>query len=249
MDLGIKGRAAVVTGASRGLGRAIATGLAREGCSVLAVARTAASLKSLEASSGGMIVGAVCDLADGPDVEQLVDRALDCFGRLDAVVNNAGIAPGKLLLDSDNAHWQHVFAVNVFAPVALSRAAGRVFVQQRSGKVINISSIAGLVGRRTITAYSASKAALIRFSESLAHEWSAYNVQVNVIAPGGFDTEAQREALSTPELAAIRTRRIPAGRLGEPSEIASLACYLASPISDFATGAVYVLDGGEISHL
>ena len=249
MDLQIRDRVAIVTGASRGLGRAIALGLAVEGAQVLAVARSKDSLDRLAAGSDGRIAAAVCDIGDDAQTARLVELAMERFGRLDAVVNNAGISPGQLLLDSTRSDWEHILAVNFMGPVCLCRAAGRILTAQRSGKIVNISSITGLVGRRTISAYSSAKAALIRFSESLAHEWASSNVQVNVIAPGGFDTEAQQEVLTTPDLVEARLARIPAGRLGRPEEIASLAAYLVSPHSDFMTGATLVMDGGEVAHL
>jgi len=249
MDLQIEDRVAIVTGASRGLGRAIAVGLGAEGARVLAVARSKDRLESLAAASDGRIAAAVCDMSDDAQVASLVELAMGRFGRLDAVVNNAGISPGKLLLDSTRSDWEHIFAVNFMGPVCLCRAAGSILTAQRSGKIVNVASITGLVGRRTISAYSAAKAALIRFSESIAHEWADSNVQVNVIAPGGFDTEAHREVLVTPDLVKARLARIPVGRLGRPDEIASLVAYLVSPRSDFMTGATLVVDGGEIAHL
>jgi 2-deoxy-D-gluconate 3-dehydrogenase len=179
----------------------------------------------------------------------LVDRTLERFGRIDVVVNNAGIAPAAAFVDMPLQRWAEVFAVNVFAPVALARAAGRHLLAQGSGKVINVASTSGLRGKPTLAAYSSSKGAMLRFTEALAGEWARHGIQVNAIAPGAFATDAQRAVLDSPEILARRLRKIPAGRMGAVEEIGPLACFLASPCSDFVTGAVYVIDGGESSKL
>jgi 2-deoxy-D-gluconate 3-dehydrogenase len=145
--------------------------------------------------------------------------------------------------------WSEVFAVNFFASVALTKAAGLVFLHQRRGKVINVASTSGLRGKPTLAAYSSSKGALLRFTEALSGEWAQFNVQVNAIAPGAFATDAQKAVLESPEVLTRRLRKIPASRMGSVEEIGALACYLASPLSDFVTGATYVIDGGESAKL
>jgi len=174
---------------------------------------------------------------------------MHAFGRLDIVVNNAGIAPAGSFIEQPDAVWQEVFAVNVTAPAILSKAAGKVFLAQRSGKIINIASTSGLLGKPLLVAYSASKGALLQFTKALAAEWASAAVQVNAIAPGAFATSAQQAVLDSPTLLERRLRKIPAKRMGNDHEIAPLACYLASHHSDFVTGSVFVIDGGESSKL
>ncbi len=247
--LGLGDSAAIVTGAGRGLGRAIALALAAEGARVLAAARTGAELEALAAEAPGRIEAVPCDMTDAAAVAALPDAALARFGRLDIVVNNAGIAPAGEFLEQDQAEWQRVFAINVAAPAVLARAAGRHLLAQGRGKVINVASTSGLLGKPSLVSYSASKGAIIQFTKALAAEWAGRGVQVNAIAPGAFATDAQRAVLESPDLLARRTRKIPARRMGRAEEIGPLACYLASPLSDFVTGSVFVIDGGESSKL
>lgn len=249
MDLGLSGRAAIVTGASRGLGLAAAEALVAEGVQVLAAARSAAALADLADRSGGAVVAHACDLADREAVAGLVDAALAAFGRLDVVVSNAGIAPAAKFVEQDLDVWDQVFAVNVTAPAVLARAAGRVLLAQGSGKLIHVASTSGLRGKPLLAAYSASKGALLRLSEALASEWAGQGVQVNAIAPGAFATDAQAAVLGDEAILTRRLRKIPAGRMGAPHELGPLVCYLASPASDFVSGATFVIDGGEVAKL
>ena len=249
MDLGLEGKVAIVTGASRGLGRAAATALVAEGMRVLAVARDESSLLQLASEHPGRVLAAACDVRDLDAVRGLADLAVQRLGRLDVVVNNAGIAPASAFIDQDWERWNEVLAVNVTAPAALAQAAGRVFIDQGSGKVINVASTSGLRGKPILVAYSASKAALIRLTEALAAEWAPHGIQVNAIAPGAFTTDAQEAVTSDPELLARRVRKIPARRMGDPVEFGPIVTFLASPASDFVTGATFVIDGGEVSKL
>jgi len=249
IDLELQGQVAIVTGASRGLGRAIALALIEQGVRVLAAARSAEQLSSLQAFAGESVHAVHCDIKNGADVAGLPQLALDAFGRLDIVVNNAGIAPAGPFLDQPDAVWHDVIAVNVTAPAILSRAAGRILVPQGSGKIINIASTSGILGKPQLVAYSSSKGALLQFTKALAAEWASSGVQVNAIAPGAFATHAQQAVLDSPEILRRRLRKIPVGRMGHDHEIGPLVCYLASRKSDFVTGAVYVIDGGEASKL
>ena len=245
IDFELEGKVAIVTGASRGLGRAAATALIEQGVRVLAVARTLAGLQELESLAPENVHARQCDMHDTEDVAKLPGEAIDAFGRLDIVVNNAGIAPaGRFLEQADNV-WDDVIAVNVTAPAALTRAAGKHMVQQGSGKIINIASTSGILGKAMLVAYSASKGALLQFTKALSAEWASKGVQVNAIAPGAFATDAQRAVLDSPDILERRLRKIPAKRMGESEEIGPLICYLASAKSDFVTGGVFVIDGGE----
>lgn len=249
IDLELEGKVAIVTGASRGLGRATALALAEQGVRVLAVARSLEDLEMLQAVAPERVHACQCDMHDAAAVARLPGLAIDRFGRLDVVVNNAGIAPAGAFLEQPDHVWHDVMAVNVTAPAILSRAAGRILVRQRSGKIINIASTSGILGKPTLVAYSASKGALLQFTKALAGEWASSGVQVNAIAPGAFVTDAQKAVLSSPDILDRRLRKIPARRMGEDREIGPLACYLSSRLSDFVTGAVFVIDGGESSKL
>jgi 2-deoxy-D-gluconate 3-dehydrogenase len=249
MDLGLEGKVAIVTGASRGLGRAAASALVAEGMRVLAVARDQASLQELVSEHPGAVEAVACDVSDIEAVQGLATDAVQRFGRLDVVVNNAGIAPAGAFLEQDWGRWNQVLAVNLTAPAALAQAAGRVFVEQGSGKVVNVASTSGVRGKPILAAYSASKAALIRFTEALASEWAPHGVQVNAIAPGAFATDAQGAVTSDPDLLARRLRKIPSRRMGDPAEFGPIVTFLASSASDFVTGATFVIDGGEVSKL
>lgn len=249
MDFGLTDRVAIVTGASRGLGAAMAASLAAEGARVLACARSADELQVLEKRFEGQVVAHPCDMRSREQVAALPSVALDAFGGLDVVVNNAGIAPAGRFVEQGQDVWDEVFAVNVTAPVVLARAAGPHLLAQGRGKVINVASTSGILGKPTLVAYSSSKGALLQFTKALAAEWASAGVQVNAIAPGAFETVAQQAVLDDPAILTRRLRKIPAGRMGDPDEIGALTCYLASPLSDFVTGAVYVIDGGESSKL
>lgn len=255
MDLGVAGRVAIVTGASRGLGRAAALALAAEGMDVLGVGRTVAQLESLPGeaaalgSGAGRIEVAACDMRSAEQVAALPARAIELFGRIDVVVNNAGIAPAGPFTELGDDVWREVFEVNVFAPVTLTRAAGEHFLRQGSGKVINIASTSGILGKPILVAYSSSKGAVLQFTKALAAEWASRGVQVNAIAPGAYETDAQSAVLENDETLRRRLRKIPAGRMGDAREIGPLVALLASPASDFVTGSVLVADGGESSKL
>lgn len=249
MRFELDGRAAIVTGASRGLGFAAVCALAEEGVGVLAAARTQSSLDELARLHPERVVPAAYDARDPDAADALVATALAAFGKLDVLVNNAGVAPASPFVDDDMSTWRETLEVNVMGPVSLTQAAGRHMIERRSGKVINVASLTGLRGKARLSAYSASKGALIRFTEAVAAEWARHNVQVNAIAPGAFRTEAQREVLESEELHRRRVARIPAKRFAEPSEMNGLLCFLASPLSDFVTGASYVIDGGELAKL
>ena len=245
IDFELEGQVAIVTGASRGLGHAASVALVEQGVRVLAVARSLDELRKLESIAPERIRIIQCDMRDPAAVARLPDEAVAAFGQLDIVVNNAGIAPAGDFLEQPDRIWNEVMAVNVLAPMTLTRAAGKHLVARGSGKIINIASTSGILGKATLVAYSTSKGALVQFTKALAAEWAGKGVQVNAIAPGAFATDAQRVVLDSPELLARRTRKIPARRMGESTEVGPLVCYLASVKSNFVTGAVFVIDGGE----
>lgn len=249
MDFQLTDRVAIVTGASRGLGWAAAAALAGEGARVLGVARSAEQLEQLRLQDEQRIAVATCDMREPHEVERLPAIALERFGRLDIVVNNAGIAPAERFEEQSIETWREVLEVNVTAPAILSKAAGRHFLAQGAGKIVNIASLSSFRGKPRLAAYAASKGAILQLTRALGAEWAGRGVQVNAIAPGGFATEAQRAVLDDPEVLRLRVKKIPARRMGRSEEIGPIVCYLASPLSEFVTGATIVTDGGELAKL
>lgn len=249
IDLNLQDKVAIVTGASRGLGEASAIALVEQGAKVLAAARSIDDLNKLKQRYPDNIEVKQCDMHDADMVASLPQLAVDTFGRIDIVVNNAGIAPAGKFLEQDQQIWDDVFAVNVKAPAVLARAAGHFFIQQKSGKIINIASTSGILGKPILVAYSSSKGAVLQFTKALAAEWASLGIQVNAIAPGAFETDAQSAVLDSAEMLERRLRKIPVKRMGNSDEIGPMVCYLASSLSDFVTGAVMVMDGGESSKL
>jgi 2-dehydro-3-deoxy-D-gluconate 5-dehydrogenase len=249
MDLGLRDSVVLVTGASRGLGAAMAIALAREGATVVAAARSKEGLAEVAARGDGRITTVEADLRVEESVRGLVAQVVSGHGRIDGLVNNAGIAPAGKFATQDPEIWKDALAVNVLAPMLLAQAAGTRMIEQGGGRIVNIASTTGVRGKPYLVPYSTSKGAVVRFTEALAAEWAAHNVQVNCIAPGAFVTEAQQAVTESPDLLAKRIAKIPAGRMAEPEELVPLACLLVSPLSTFTTGAVFVVDGGESGKL
>lgn len=244
----LDGKAALVTGAGKGLGRAIALGLARAGADVALVSRTRKDLESLASevkALGRRALVAVADVTRSADVDAAVAHSTQEFGRLDALVHGAGGSLRKASLELTDADWDYVIAANLTSTFLVCRAAGKVMTGQRSGSIINISSGAGLRGRPTNAPYSAAKAGVINLSRAFAMEWAGMGVRVNVIAPGRFLTPLTAEEMSDPAAYAAFVKKVPLGRIGRPEELEEISVWLASDASSFVTGSVLVIDGGQ----
>ena len=238
----LKGQTAVVTGASRGIGKAIAVMFANEGANVVVTARTEYAIDDLAGrivQSGGSALAVTADLSIDSDLQRIADETLVKYGRIDILVNNAGIIHPRInLVDFDFELWRKVVAVNLEAVALLTALCLPSMMERNYGKVINISSIGGRKGSKGRSAYRATKAALISLTESVAAETKPYGIDVNCICPGGVDTEGYREA--------FRMRgKIDDPSLMAPEEIAKLAVYLASDDSSSVTGAAIDAFGGS----
>jgi len=238
----LKGQTAIVTGASRGIGKAIAVMFASEGANVVVTARTEYAIDDLAGrivQSGGSALAVTADLSIDSDIQRIADETLVNYGRIDILVNNAGIIHPRInLVDFDFELWRKVVAVNLEAVALLTALCLPSMMERNYGKVINISSIGGRKGSKGRSAYRATKAALISLTESVAAETKPYGIDVNCICPGGVDTEGYREA--------FRMRgKIDDPSLMAPEEIAKLAVYLASDDSSSVTGAAIDAFGGS----
>jgi 2-dehydro-3-deoxy-D-gluconate 5-dehydrogenase len=242
----LTGRVALVTGGNGGIGRSIALGFAQAGASVAILGRNAAKNEKVLAEVqkiGAHAIAMEADITNRAQIEPSVARVVKELGSVDILVNNAGIGLIKPSLEIPVEEWDRVLAINLTACFLMSQAAGRLVAKRKMGKIINISSIYGLFGNAVAPSYSATKGALINLTKSMAIELAPVNVQVNAIVPGYFHTELTDQFRDQPFYNEL-IRRVPAGRWGEPEELAGAAIFLASRASDFMTGASLVVDGG-----
>ena len=243
----LSGRTALVTGAYRGLGLAIARGLAEHGARVVLNGRNAAALATARdalRADGHDAHEAVFDVADRAAVRAGVADIEATHGAIDILVNNAGIQRRAPLAEFAHDDWDAVIATNLTAPFVLSQAVLPGMMARRSGKIIHIASLLSELGRATIVAYTASKGGVRQLTRAMAVELAPYDIQVNAIAPGYFATEMNRALLDDAEFDAWVKKRTPSGRWGEPREIAGIAVFLASRASDYVTGQILFIDGG-----
>jgi 2-deoxy-D-gluconate 3-dehydrogenase len=242
----LEGRVALVTGASAGLGQAIAIALAEAGADVACHgnSRSPEATCAAVSQTGRAAFPVIGDLARTETPGELIDTTIKRFGRLDILVNNAGTIRRAPAVDYSEADWVTVIQVNLSAVFRLSQLAGRQMIAQGKGKIVNIASLLSFQGGITVPAYAASKGGVAQLTKALSNEWAGKGVNVNAIAPGYMRTD-NTKALQQDE---TRNRqileRIPAGRWGEPSDLAGAAVFLASPASDYINGEVLVVDGG-----
>jgi gluconate 5-dehydrogenase len=245
----LTGRVAIVTGGSIGLGRQMAQGLAEMGANVVLCARkkercqqAAEDLQKL----GVKTLALACDVKNPADISQVADATMAQFGRIDILINNAGTSWGAPVEEMRLEQWNKVIETNLTGTFLFSQAVGKIMVGQRRGKIINIASVAGLRGASPefqAIGYHASKGGVIIFTKDLACKWGIHNIQVNAIAPGWFPTNMSQVLIERNKDTFLKT--IPLGRFGNENDLKGAAVFLASAASDFVTGHVLVVDGGQ----
>jgi 3-oxoacyl-[acyl-carrier protein] reductase len=242
--LDLRDKVAIVTGASRGIGRDVALMLAARGAHVVAAARGdhAADTVSAIGAAGGRGEAGSLDVTDSAAVDALVTGVLERHGRIDILVNNAGIARDQLLMRMKRDDWDQVIATNLTAAFACTQAVIKPMIKQRAGRIICISSVVGQVGNAGQSNYAASKAGLIGFSKALAREVASRGITVNVVAPGLIETDMTRAI--TDKAQGDWTAQIPLGRLGTTADVAAAVCFLASDEASYITGQVLAVNGG-----
>jgi len=245
LTVDLSDQVALVTGASQGLGRAMAIALGRSGARVACVARNAEKLEETAAaitSAGGAAEVFSCDVTDRESVDKTVDGVVEKWGRLDIMVNNAGVTRDSLLPRMNDDDWDTVIDTNLRGTFLFTRAVTRQMMQQRYGRIINIASVSGLMGNPGQANYSASKAGIIGFTRTVAKELAKRKITVNAVAPGFIESEMSA-ALGEAIIGEVK-KRIPARRIGTPEEIAEAVLYLASGAASYITGQVLTIDGG-----
>jgi NAD(P)-dependent dehydrogenase (short-subunit alcohol dehydrogenase family) len=243
----LRDRVAIVTGASQGIGRAVAGELARVGADVVVCSRRLVALKPVVdevRAAGRRALAVACDVADAAQVDEVVAQALSTFGRIDLLVNNAGYRIRSPLEDLPRAEWDAMVGTNLTGVFLFSQAVGRVMIRQKSGTIVNVTSVAGRNGVRGMAAYAAAKAGVTVLTQSLGAEWAKHGIRVNAVAPGPVETEGVLDVWKTPAMIAQAAREVPLGRLGRPQEIAWAVVFAASPEAGFMTGETIYVSGG-----
>ena len=244
---GLRGKTALVTGSSQGLGEAMAIALARAGAAVVINGREPAKLQPVVArlqAEGHQATAIAADLSKREDVTRLIQQAIAWRGQLDILVNNAGIIRRTPAVDHSDADWDAVLNVNLNGVFVACREAGRHMVARGSGKIINIASLLTFFGGITVPGYAASKGAVGQLTKALSNEWVGRGVQVNAIAPGYMATDNTAALQADPVRSKEILSRIPAGRWGQPSDMQGAVVFLASPASNYLSGHVMTVDGG-----
>lgn len=246
MDL--SGKNAIITGATKGIGRGIANGLAEAGANIVVVSRNKADCErvaeEIKQTYGVKTLALPSDVTKQSDIQNMVDRTVETLGSIDILVNNAGSAITKRAEDLTEEDWDHVMNLDLKAVFFCSQAVGRQMIAQKHGKIINIGSVLALVSDKQVLPYSVAKGGVLQMTKALALEWAKHNIQVNAICPGYIVTEINREALQDERISSSRLRKITMRRFGEVDEVAGAAVYLASNASSYVTGSHILVDGG-----
>jgi NAD(P)-dependent dehydrogenase (short-subunit alcohol dehydrogenase family) len=243
----LTGKTAIVTGASRGLGKAIALGLAEAGANIAAAAR---DIKSINETAneieklGREAISIKVDVTKRKDIEEMVKQTVKEFGKIDILVNNAGILKMMPAEEMKEEDWDEVIAVNLRGQFLCAQATGKQMIEQKSGSIINTASVAGQFGFPLASAYDCSKGGVILLTKALAAEWAKYNIRVNCIAPGVFETAMTENLIKNEEFIEKIKRNVPMGRSAKPEELVGAVVFLASEASSYVTGEVLVVDGG-----
>ena len=243
----LRGKVAVVTGASRGIGRAVALRLAREGADLALLARSEEGLSGVVAESRDIyrerrVLPIACDVGVAGKVQEAIEKITGELGRIDILVNNAGITRDNLLLRMSEEEWDEVLAVNLKSVFNLSKAVARHMLRSRSGRIVNVTSVVGLIGNAGQANYAASKGGMIAFTFSLARELASRGITVNAVAPGFIDTDMT--AAMPEEARKSFSEKIPLGRFGSPEDVAEVVVFLSGPSAGYITGEVIRVDGG-----
>ena len=248
-DFALDGRVAVVTGSSRGIGRAIALAYARHGARVVLTSRKQPALDAVAeevAEAGGEAMPVACHTGDPAAIEALVAAVEERWGGVDVLVNNAATNPHfGPVLTAEDSHWDKIFEVNVKGYFHMARAVVPSMRRRGGGAIVNVASIAGRVPHQGLGVYSVSKAAVLMLTKVLAAELAADGIRVNAIAPGLIETRFSQALTEDPQISRRALRSIPLGRFGKPDELTGMALYLASTAASFTTGAVMYVDGGQ----
>jgi 3-oxoacyl-[acyl-carrier protein] reductase len=244
VKIDLTGKNAVVTGSTRGIGRAIAEALAESGARVAVVGRDLARAEEAATGIGHNAKGFAADVGDTAAVAKLVEDVEKAFGSIDILVNNAGITRDNLVMRLKDDDWDSVQNANLRGAFAAIRAASRGMMKKRAGRIINIASIVGLIGNKGQANYAASKAGLIALTKSVAKELGSRNILVNAVAPGFIETEMT--AAMTKEAREALGQQIALERLGSVQDVAAMVAFLASDLASYITGQVFVVDGGMV---
>ena len=244
MKIDLTGKNALITGSTRGIGRAIAEGFVSSGARVAVVGRDLERARAAATEIGGATQGFACDVSDTAQVAKLVADVEAAFGSIDILVNNAGITRDNLVMRLKDEDWDMVQNANLRGAFAAIRAVSRGMMKKRSGRIINVASIVGLIGNKGQANYAASKAGLIALTKSVAKELGSRNILVNAVAPGFIETEMT--AAMTPEARDALGKQIALERLGTTGDVAAAVAFLASDLASYITGQVFVVDGGMV---
>ena len=240
-------RVVIVTGASQGIGKAIAIALARVGAHVVVCSRRAEALAPVAEAvraEGRRALALACDVGNAEQVDAVVARTEREFGRIDVLVNNAGYRIRARLEDLPRKEWDAMMSTNLTGVFLFCQAAGRVMIRQRAGRIVNVTTVAARSGSRGMAAYAAAKAGATALTQSLGAEWAKYGITVNAVAPGPVETEGVLEVWKTPAMIANAAREVPLQRLGRPEEIAHAVIFAASDEAGFMTGETVYVSGG-----